>query len=87
MLGTPRLHLCFAEERRVTVLTRKVYNQYFNAISFTRPFFDEEEELFAEWGLPMTFKFLNIRVIILAITAILLEKYVVVRVDGVQCNY
>ena len=49
--------------------------QYFNSISFTRPFFDEEEELFAEWGLPITFKLLNMKIIVLALSAILLEKY------------
>lgn len=53
-------------------------SQYLNPIHFQRPFFDEQEELFAEWGLPLTFHLLSFRVIIVMLSAILLERKVVV---------
>jgi hypothetical protein len=51
-------------------------SQYLNDISFQRPYFDEEEELFAEWGLPLTFYTLLPfpKLLPTIISAILLEK-------------
>eukprot|EP01104_Vermistella_antarctica_P008294 TRINITY_DN2070_c0_g2_i1.p1 TRINITY_DN2070_c0_g2~~TRINITY_DN2070_c0_g2_i1.p1 ORF type:complete len:1127 (+),score=295.60 TRINITY_DN2070_c0_g2_i1:341-3721(+) len=46
------------------------------AVHFTRPFFDEEEELFAEWGLPLTFTVLPRRTFFFVLAAILLERKV-----------
>jgi len=53
-------------------------SQYLNPITFTRPFFDEEEELYAEWGLPLTFYQLSFKTLTMLLSAILLERRVLV---------
>jgi len=53
-------------------------SQYLNPIHFRRPFFDEEEELYAEWGLPLAFFQLSFKTIIQLLSAILLERKVVI---------
>ena len=53
-------------------------SQYLNPIGFRRPFLDEEEELYAEWGLPLAFYQLSFKTIIQLLSAILLERKVVV---------
>ena len=53
-------------------------SQYLNPIQFRRPFFDEEEELYAEWGLPLAFFQLSFKTIIQLLSAILLERKVVI---------
>lgn len=53
-------------------------SQYLNPITFRRPFFDEQEELFAEWGLPLTFHLLSFKSIIVMLSAVLLERKVIV---------
>jgi len=53
-------------------------SKYLNPITFERPFFDEKAELYAEWGLPMTFYQLSFKTIIVLLSAIFLERQVIV---------
>lgn len=57
---------------------------YLNPISFSRPFFDEEEELFAEWGLPLTIATLSFTTLCDFISAILLEKKILVYAENLR---
>jgi len=57
---------------------------YLNQIRFTRPYFDEEEEIFAEWGLPITFFTLSISNICHLLSSILLERKVVLLSSNVR---
>lgn len=57
---------------------------YLNSIQFTRPYFDEEEEIFAEWGLPLTFFTLSISNICHLLSSILLERKVVLLSSNIR---
>ena len=57
-------------------------SNYLNALEFERPFFDEKAELFAEWGLPLCFHLLKFSDIMEMISAILLEKKIVIFSDN-----
>ena len=59
-------------------------SEYLNPISFSRPFFDEEEELFAEWGLPLTLATISFSTLCEFISAILLEKKILVYADSLR---
>lgn len=57
---------------------------YLSPISFTRPYVDEEEELFAEWGLALTFHMISFDTLCEFISAILLEKKVLVYANDLR---
>ena len=57
---------------------------YVNPIHFTRPFFDEEEQLFAEWGLALTLHMISFETLCEFLSAILLEKKVLVYSDSLR---
>jgi len=59
-------------------------SQYLNALNFDRPFFDEEEELLAEWGLPLLLYHLSMDTLIKMLSAILLEKKVLVVCENLR---
>ena len=59
-------------------------SQYLNPIQFRRPYFDEEEELYAEWGLPLTFFNLSFKNVMTLVSAVLLERRIVVRCSNLR---
>ncbi|KAL6052934.1 DENN (AEX3) domain containing protein [Balamuthia mandrillaris] len=54
------------------------------SIFFHRPVFNAEEELLAEWGLPLTFHLLSTDTLLALITACLLERKVIVHSDNLR---
>lgn len=90
--STGEYHPCIEGMRRFRELSVPQKGQtvsfepspYLNSISFTRPFFDEEEELFSEWGLPLTLAKLSFQTLCDFISAILLEKKILVYAKSLR---
>jgi len=57
---------------------------YLSTIAFTRPYVDEEEELFADWGLALTIHMISFDTLCEFISAVLLEKKVLVYADDLR---
>ena len=51
-------------------------SNHLSSLTFRRPFFDEEEEIFSDWGLPLTFYNFSFQNICTILSAILLERKV-----------
>jgi len=59
-------------------------SRYLNALEFDRPYLDEEEELFAEWGLPLTFCYIPFEILVTMLSAILLERKVLILCENMR---
>jgi len=59
-------------------------SEYLNSLNFDRPFFQEEEELFAEWGLPLLLWSLSFETLLSVLSAIMLEKKIVLYSNNLR---